>query len=116
MTRGDIESVRLTTGNWGKTKAFATVTFTNGLVMGGVKVIDAGKGLFVGMPSRPPKKDGDKKWSDICYLPDEENKKIFNDVILAAYEKETGSNHSSTPSKKQESKDTSGSFLDDDIF
>ena len=52
----------------------------------GIKIIEGSNGLFLSMPSRKLK-DGTNR--DIVYPINSETRKLFNDVILNEYEKQT---------------------------
>jgi DNA-binding cell septation regulator SpoVG len=99
MTRTDISDVSMVTGAWNKIRAFVTVTFSNGLSVNGIKIIDAGKGIFIGMPSvaRKNKETGELEYKNCCYFPNEDDAKEFSRVIIQEYEKRT----SSTSYKKE---------------
>jgi len=110
MKNTDIQEITMATSDkWKNTKAFVSVTFTNGLILNGVKVIewerDGKKNLFVGMPS-VPKVDPDSParcsecnkpiksaWKDCCFLKENENcedKSTFQEIILTAYYEKVG--------------------------
>jgi stage V sporulation protein G len=85
MTRNDIVNVRVTPGSWGKTLGLGSVRFANGLIIDGVKVINGQNGPFVAMPSRSEDQDGVKKWKSFCYFTEREDRDLFNQVVLDAY-------------------------------
>lgn len=109
MTKTDISSITMATGEWGKTRAFATVKFANGLTLNGVKVILGVKGLFVGMPSvqRKNKESGEMEWKDCCYFEDDEDRNAFQDAIINEYGTKVGG---VTPSGDTEDGDDSSFF------
>lgn len=91
MQSSDIESIDMRVSDkWGKTKAFASITFANGLRISGWKVLEGAKGLFVGSPSiqRKDKESGEMKWENICYIEDEDNRRSFQEIVLAKYQEE----------------------------
>jgi DNA-binding cell septation regulator SpoVG len=75
-----------TSNDWGKLKAYVTVTFTNGLIVK-CKVVNGIRGLFVGMPSvlGKNKETGEDEWSNLCYFNNEDDQKAFSDAILEDY-------------------------------
>jgi len=97
MTKNDIADISMATGNWNKTRAFATVKFRNGLTLNGVKVIQGTKGLFVGMPSiqRKNKESGAMEWKDCCWLEDDEDRKAFQSIVIEVYNAKVGGSESS---------------------
>lgn len=108
MTKNDITEISMATGEWNKTRAFATVKLTNGLTLTGVKVIQGAKGLFVGMPSiqRKDKESGEMVWKDCCFLEDEEDRKAFQNAIIDEYTAKIGGSTQAAP----DSGDSSGFF------
>ncbi len=66
-----------------KMKAFATVSFDNGFLITGVKVLESQYGLYVGMP-RIRKKSGEFK--DVCFPITKEMRQEITKAVLAAYE------------------------------
>jgi len=97
MQKSDIKEITMATGEWNKIKAFITVIFENGLVVNGIKVLQGTKGLFVGMPQIQRKqKDTDKmEYKDCCYFL-EDDRKLFSEIIIAAYNDKIGGNESSS--------------------
>lgn len=91
MQRSDISSIRINKVKNPRNKiiAMANVVFSNGLTLNSLKVINGSKGLFVGMPSKPIT-NGDKKYDDLCYFTDREDRDVFNQVLLEEYEKQFG--------------------------
>lgn len=59
---------RITTGEWGKVRAFFDIRTEDGLIVKGFKLIEGNRGLFVGMPSQKDKED---KYQDTAYIPDQ---------------------------------------------
>ncbi len=68
-------------------KAFARVIIADSFVVNGVKVLDAGKGLFFAMPSRKYEKDGQERHADICHAVTKETYKKIKESVLDAYKK-----------------------------
>lgn len=112
MTKNDIADLSMATGEWGKTRAFATVKFSNGLVVNGVKVIQGAKGLFVGMPSiqRKNKESGEMEWKDCCWIGEDDDRKAFQDLVIEAYNAKVGGSTSSGASGGTEGTDESSFF------
>ncbi len=102
MTNDDVREISMATGEWSKTRAYATVKFTNGLTVNGVKVIMGTKGLFVALPSikRKNKETQADEWKDCCFIEDEEDRKAFQQIVLDAYNNKVsgGSGGASAPS------------------
>lgn len=67
----------------GNIKAMASITLDNSFVVGGLKVMNGSKGLFVSMPSR---KLADGTYKDSCFPLSKDVRQQINDVVLAAYE------------------------------
>lgn len=78
----NITEVRLTKGDWGKTKALASITIDGSFVVTGLKVIESSKGTFVAMPQRKGK---DEKWVDIAFPITSETRQQIQDAVLAEY-------------------------------
>jgi len=81
----DITEVRITLRDEDRLKAFANVTFDNAFVVRGLKVINGNSGYFVSMPSR---KRPDGTHQDIAHPVNNEMRKVIEDRVLEAYEKE----------------------------
>lgn len=74
-----------------KTKAFASVTLDDALVITGITVIEGNKGLFVSMPqSKGKDKDGNIKYFDVVFPTTKEGREAIIETVLEAYEKEAG--------------------------
>ena len=69
-----------------KMKGSASVIIDDCFRITGIKIIEGSNGLFLSMPSRKLK-DGTNR--DIVYPINSETRKLFNDVILTEYEKQT---------------------------
>lgn len=69
-----------------KMKGSASVIIDDCFKITGIKIIEGSNGLFLSMPSRKLK-DGANR--DIVYPINSETRKLFNDVILTEYEKQT---------------------------
>lgn len=69
-----------------KIKGSASVIIDDCFKITGIKIIEGSNGLFLSMPSRKLK-DGTNR--DIVYPINSETRKLFNDVILTEYEKQT---------------------------
>ena len=63
-------------------KAFVDVVVEEAFVIKGVRVIKGKKGLFVGMPITQGK---DGKWYSVVEISNDDLKKKFQDIVLAAY-------------------------------
>lgn len=96
-----ITEVRVTKGDWGKTKALANVTFDGCFVVTGIKVIEGNNGNFIGMPSRETKQKDDNGrtiYKDICFP----LSKDFREEITAAVLKEFGDEPVKEEAKKED--------------
>ena len=81
----EITDIRVTLKNEDKLKAFVNITFDNQFVVRGLKVINGKTGYFVSMPSR---KRPDGTHQDIAHPVNNEARRLIEDLVLAAYEKE----------------------------
>ena len=81
----DITEVRVTLRDEERLKAFANVTFDGAFVVRGLKVINGNSGYFVSMPSR---KRPDGTHQDIAHPVNNQMRKVIEDRVLEAYEKE----------------------------
>ena len=69
-----------------KTKAFASVTIDDAIVLHNIRVADGKNGLFVSMPTREIKKaDGSTEYLDIFHPISKEAREQLSNAILAAY-------------------------------
>ena len=78
-----ITEVRVTKGDWGRTKALVSVTFDGVFVVSGIKIVEGNNGLFLGMPNRKDKND---EYRDICFPIDKDFRKELEITVLAEYE------------------------------
>jgi len=81
----EITEIRLTLRNEDKLKAFANVTFDNAFVIRGMKIINGNKGFFLSMPS---KKRSDGTYQDVAHPVNSEMRRMLEERVLEAYEKE----------------------------
>ncbi len=81
----EITDIRINLRDEEKLKAFADVTFDNSFVVRGMRVISGTRGYFVSMPSRR-RKDG--TFQDIAHPVNSETRKLIEEEVIAAYEKE----------------------------
>lgn len=91
----EITDIRVTLKNEDKLKAFVNITFDNQFVVRGLKVINGKTGYFVSMPSR---KRPDGTHQDIAHPVNNESRRLIEDRVLAAYEKELAETGAATPS------------------
>ena len=68
-----------------KIKAVAAVTFDDCFVVHGINVIEGQKGMFIAMPSR---KISETVYLDIVHPTNSETRKMIEEAIFAAMEKE----------------------------
>ena len=78
-----ITDVRITKGDWGKTKGLVNVTFDGVFVVSGIKIIEGSNGYFLGMPSR---KTVTSEYKDVCFPISKDFRKEMEIVVLAEYE------------------------------
>ena len=81
----EITDIRISLRDEEKLKAFADVTFDNSFVVKGMRVINGTRGYFVSMPSRR-RKDG--TFQDIAHPVNAETRKLIEEKVIAAYQKE----------------------------
>ena len=79
----NITKVSILKGDWGKTKAMASVTLDSCFVVTGFKVIDGSKGLFVSMPNRKGKEG--EKYIDTAFPTTKEFRQTLIDALLTEY-------------------------------
>lgn len=82
-----ITKVQLVKGDWGKTKAMASVTFDDCFVVSGLKVIEGEKGAFVSMPNR---KTADGEYKDTAFPITKEFREELINAVLKEYGSESG--------------------------
>lgn len=87
MNADHIKNIEMRTGSWGKTRAYATITFSNGMKISGFKVIEGPKGLFAAGPSiqRKNKETGEMKWENIIYFDEKEDYGAFQKLVVGKY-------------------------------
>ena len=94
-------------GDWGRTKAYCSITFDDCFVVTGLKVIEGRNGLFVSMPSQ---KDKNGEYKDIAFPVTSEMRQHIQEVVLNEYM------GGSTPSQfNQREFDAVTELEDDDI-
>lgn len=69
-----------------KTKAFASVTIGNTYAVHGIRIVESNKGLFVSMPQRSFKKNGQTDYSDIFHPLTSDGRNDLYVAVLTAYE------------------------------
>jgi stage V sporulation protein G len=85
--------------NDGLVRAYVDIVFDNCLKVEGIKIIQGPTGLFVSFPA---KKQRDGTHRQLAYPADAKTRIMFQQVILAKYEKIVGSN-GSAPSLRSQS-------------
>ena len=73
--------IRMTKGNWGKTKAYFDVIFVGmsipfNLTIKGCRLVEGSKGLFVSSPSIKKEVDGETKYDNIVLFGDDTKDKV----------------------------------------
>ena len=79
-----ITNVKITEGEWGKTKAFATIEFDKCFVVSGLKIIEGSSGFFVTMPNA---KNSKGEYKDTCFPV---TKEFREEIIKAVLDKFSG--------------------------
>ncbi len=69
-----------------KTKAIASVTISDKYAVHGLRIVESNKGLFVSMPKRSFKKDGQTKYSDVFHALTSDGRNELFVAVLTAYE------------------------------
>ncbi len=77
--------VKLNSNADSNVKAFATITVGNAFVIKGVKIIDLGKGLFVGMPWKKYINEEMAKYYEVCHPITKEAHEQMTKAVLDAY-------------------------------
>lgn len=83
----EITDIKLTLRDEHKLKGFANVTFDNAFVVRGLKIINAGEGLFVSMPTR---KRANGTFQDIAHPINTQMRTMIEQKVLEAYHKLAG--------------------------
>lgn len=103
----NITNVRINpTTKESKIKAMASITFDDCFVVGGIKIIESDKGLFVSMPSNKITKDGKDEYKDICFPINKETREYISNTILENYQ--------SIPTETEEEEEEDSFIPDDD--
>lgn len=66
----------------GRIKAIASVVINNSICIKGIKLIEGGKGLFIGMPSRRLKSG---EIEDVVFPINNETRELIQEAILKEY-------------------------------
>ena len=83
----EITEVRLTPlADAGNLVCFASITIQNCFVVGGIRVMDSKKGIFVSMPQR--KNDASGEYHDIAFPISKEAREQVNEAVLAQCRKD----------------------------
>ena len=80
---------RMTTGSWGKVRAFVDINFC-GVVIKGFKIIEGINGLFLGYPSQKDKDDS-TKYNNTIYVDDDVVKASLEKTAIDYYNSDTSS-------------------------
>jgi len=80
---------RMTTGSWGKVRAFVDINFC-GVIIKGFKIIEGINGLFLGYPSQKDKDDS-TKYNNIIYVDDDVVKASLEKTAIDYYNSDTSS-------------------------
>lgn len=79
-----VKTQALTTEEGAKLVGLARIVIDNSFAIGDIRIIKGDKGLFVAFPSR---KQSTGEFKDICHPINPETRKMFEDVILAEFNK-----------------------------
>ncbi len=74
-------------GKNSKTLAYANITILDIFVVKNLRIVKGNKGVFIGMPSL---KRNDGQYRDIFFPIRQEARDLITDVLISAYENETG--------------------------
>lgn len=82
--------ISIKTGDWGTLKGIADVTFDEPgigeVIVKGFKImVGQDGGLWVAMPSKEVQKEGEKKYINIVFVPDQDGYTNFRNKIVDAY-------------------------------
>ena len=78
--------IRMTKGDWGKTKAYFDVMFLGmsipfNLTIKGCRLVEGSKGLFVSSPSIKKQVDGETKYDNIVFFGDDTKDKVLKAAL-----------------------------------
>ena len=78
--------IRMTKGDWNKTKAYFDVTFVGmslpfNLTIKGCRLVDGSKGLFIAPPSVKKEVDGETKYDNIVFFGDDTKDKVLKAAL-----------------------------------
>lgn len=82
-------TVRITEKEDSRMKGIATVLLDDCFAVHDIRIIEGDNGLFIAMPSR---KTPTGEYRDIAHPISAECRKLFEDAVIAEYNKEKGSN------------------------
>ena len=78
--------IRMTKGDWNKTKAYFDVIFVGmsipfNLTIKGCRLVDGSKGLFISPPSIKKEVDGETKYDNIVFFGDDTKDKVLKAAL-----------------------------------
>ena len=79
-------NIRMTKGDWGKTKAYFDATFVGmslpfNLTIKGCRLVEGSKGLFVAPPSIKKEVDGETKYDNMVFFGDDTKDKVLKAAL-----------------------------------
>ena len=79
--------IRMTKGDWNKTKAYFDVTFVGmslpfNLTIKGCRLVEGSKGLFVAPPSVKKEVDGETKYDNLVFFGDDTKDKVQKAALV----------------------------------
>lgn len=77
-----ITDVRIRKVNYGRTRAYASLTIDDAFVVHDIKVIEGDSGLFIAMPSR---RRSDGTFADVAHPINQETRELVSTAVIEAY-------------------------------
>ena len=78
-----ITDVRIRKVDYGRTRAYASLTLEDAFVVHDIKIIEGDNGLFIAMPSR---RRTDGTFADVAHPINQETRELVSTAVLEAYE------------------------------
>lgn len=77
-----ITDVRIRKVNYGRTRAYASLTIDDAFAVHDIKVIEGDSGLFIAMPSR---RRSDGTFADVAHPINQETRELVSTAVIEAY-------------------------------
>lgn len=77
-----ITDVRIRKVNYGRTRAYASLTIDDAFAVHDIKVIEGDNGLFIAMPSR---RRSDGTFADVAHPINQETRELVSTAVIEAY-------------------------------